>query len=43
MKTGTEHRVPLSWQALDLLGKASVRDESDLVFPSVLRALPDVP
>ncbi len=38
MKAGTEHRVPLSWQALDLLGEASVlRDDSGLVFPSVLK------
>ena len=35
MKAGTEHRVPLSAQALELLGEASaLRDEADLVFPS---------
>ena len=34
-----EHRVPLSKQALDVLGEASaLRDESDLVFPSPLKA-----
>ena len=39
MKAGVEHRVPLSRQALDLLGEASVlRDDSGLVFPSVLKA-----
>ena len=33
-----EHRVPLSGQAIDVLGKASaLRDESGLVFPSPLR------
>ena len=38
MKAGMEHRVPLSRQALGLLGKAStLRDESGLVFPSVLK------
>ena len=38
MKAGTEHRVPLSGQALDLLGEASaLRDESGLVFPSPLK------
>ena len=38
MKAGMEHRVPLSVQALDLLGEASaLRDESELVFPSPLR------
>ena len=38
MKAGVEHRVPLSGQALDVLGKASSpRDESGLVFPSPLR------
>ena len=42
MKAGVEHRVPLSGQALDVLGKASaLRDESGLVFPSPLR--PDSP
>ena len=35
MKAGTEHRVPLSRQAIEVLTEASVlRDESDLVFPS---------
>ncbi len=35
MKAGMEHRVPLSAQALELLGEASaLRDEADLVFPS---------
>ena len=35
MKAGVEHRVPLSVQALDLLGEASaLRDETELVFPS---------
>ena len=39
MKAGTEHRVPLSAQALELLGEASaLRDEADLVFPSPLKA-----
>ena len=39
MKAGTEHRVPLSRQALDLLSEAFVlRDDSGLVFPSVLKA-----
>ena len=38
MKAGMEHRVPLSKQALDVLGEASaLRDESDLVFPSPLK------
>ena len=38
MKAGMEHRVPLSRQALGLLGTASaLRDESGLVFPSVLK------
>ena len=38
MKAGMEHRVPLSGQALDLLGKASaLRDETGLVFPSPLK------
>ena len=38
MKGGMEHRVPLSVQALDLLGEASaLRDESELVFSSPLR------
>ena len=35
MKAGMEHRVPLSGQALDLLGEASaLRDNAGLVFPS---------
>ena len=39
MKAGMEHRVPLSRQALDLLGEASaLRDETGLVFPSPLKA-----
>ena len=39
MKAGMEHRVPLSRQALDVLGEAMVlRDESGLVFPSPLKA-----
>ncbi len=38
MKAGTEHRVPLSTQALALLGEAYIlRDDSGLVFPSALR------
>ena len=38
MKAGMEHRVPLSGQALGLLGKASaLRDETGLVFPSPLK------
>ncbi len=38
MKAGVEHRVPLSGQALDLLGEAcALRDESGLVFPSPLK------
>ncbi len=38
MKVGMEHRVPLSRQALDVLREASaLRDESNLVFPSVLK------
>ena len=38
MKSGAEHRVPLSAQALDVLGRAEyIRDGSDLVFPSALR------
>ena len=38
MKAGVEHRVPLSGQALVVLGNASaLRDESGLVFPSPLR------
>ena len=38
MKAGSEHRVPLSSQAVELLNEASVlRDETDLVFPSPLK------
>ena len=38
MKAGLEHRVPLSRQALKLLGRASaLRDETGLVFPSPLK------
>ena len=38
MKAAMEHRVPLSRQALNVLGEASVlRDESGLVFPSPLK------
>ena len=38
MKAGVEHRVPLSGQALDLLGEASaLREDSGLVFPSPLK------
>ena len=38
MKAGVEHRVPLSGQALDLLGEASVlREDTGLVFPSPLK------
>ena len=38
MKAGVEHRVPLSRQALELLGKASaLGDGTGLVFPSVLK------
>ena len=38
MKAGMEHRVPLSRQALDLLGEASaLRDATGLVFPSPLK------
>ena len=38
MKAGVEHRVPLSGQALNLLGEASaLRDDVDLVFPSPLK------
>ena len=38
MKAGMEHRVPLSRQALNVLGEASVlRDESGLVFPSPMK------
>ena len=39
MKGGKEHRVPLSVQALEILGEAyKLRDESGLVFPSSLKA-----
>ena len=38
MKAGTQHRVPLSGQALDLLGEASaLREGTGLVFPSPLK------
>ena len=38
MKAGTEHRVPLSKQVLELLVEASIlRDESGLVFPSSMK------
>ena len=38
MKAGMEHRVPLSGQALDLLGEASaLREDAGLVFPSPLK------
>ena len=38
MKGGTEHRVPLSHQALDVLAEArDLDDRSGLVFPSPLR------
>ena len=38
MKGGMEHRVPLSVQAVELLGEASaMRDETGLVFPSPLK------
>ena len=38
MKAGVEHRVPLSGEALDLLGEASVlREDTRLVFPSPLK------
>ena len=39
MKSGIEHRVPLSRQALELLGAASaLRDEDGLVFPSPMKS-----
>ncbi len=42
MKAGVEHRVPLSQQALQVLGEASIlREDSGLVFPSPLK--PGVP
>ena len=38
MKAGVEHRVPLSQQALEVLGEASLlREDSGLVFPSPLK------
>ena len=38
MKTGTEHRVPLSGAAVAVLERVRpLRDESDLVFPSAMR------
>ena len=38
MKSGTEHRVPLSQQALDVLDAArELNDDSGLVFPSPLK------
>ena len=38
MKAGMEHRVPLSGQALGLLGEASaLREDTGLVFPSPLK------
>ncbi len=38
MKAGMEHRVPLSDQALEVLGEASVlQEDSGLVFPSPLK------
>ena len=38
MKAGMEHRVPLSQQALNVLAQAlSLREESDLVFPSPMK------
>ena len=38
MKAGMEHWVPLSGQALDLLGEASVlREDTGLLFPSPLK------
>ena len=38
MKAGKEHRVPLSVQAIGLLGEATeLRDETGLVFPSPLK------
>ena len=38
MKAGMEHRVPLSGQALNLLGEASaLREDTGLVFPSPLK------
>ena len=42
-KTGSEHRVPLSWRALQVLAKARrAAGETGLIFPSVTgRALSD--
>ena len=38
MKAGVEHRIPLSGQALDLLGEASaLREDDGLVFLSPLK------
>ena len=38
MKTGTEHRVPLSGEALAVLEQAQIlRDGSDLIFPSSVK------
>ena len=38
MKAGVGHRVPLSRQALELLGRAAaLSDGSGLVFPSALK------
>ena len=38
MKSGIEHRVPLSWASLDLLRQArKLDDNSGLVFPSALK------
>ena len=38
MKGAAEHRVPLSRQAIEILGEAAaLRDESELVFPSPLK------
>ena len=39
MKSGSEHRVPLAEAALDVLaGAEALRDGSDLVFPSPVKA-----
>ena len=38
MKGGSQHRVPLSRQAVEILGEATeLREESELVFPSPLK------
>ena len=38
MKAGVEHRVPLSQQALEVLGEAfGLHDQSGLVFPSPMK------